>query len=235
MTSDGPGRERPGGVIISPSILAADQVHLARDLEPVLAPAIGADALHIDVMDGAFVANQYGGPALVAAVRRFTDADLDCHLMIEHPARSVTSYVEAGATSVTVHLEALTDPAQTAGAIRTAGARAGLALRPTTPVADIARLISEFDFILVMTVEPGRGGQPFLMSSLPRIAQARELVDRAGSSGRLQVDGGITAATIGLAAAAGADMFVAGEAVFQAADPAAEVASLRGIARSARR
>lgn len=234
MTSDGPGRGRPGGVIISPSILAADPVYLARDLEPVLLQPAGADALHIDVMDGAFVANQHGGPALVAALRRFTDADLDCHLMIEHPARSVTTYVEAGATSVTVQLEALSDPVQTAGAIRTAGARAGLGLRPTTPVADMISLVRDFDFVLMMTVEPGRGGQSFLMSSLARIAQARELVDRAGRGGRVQVDGGINRTTIGLAAAAGADMFVAGEAVFRAPDPAAEVASLRGIARSAR-
>lgn len=235
MTADGPSRGRSGGLILAPSILAADQVHLARDLEPVLVQPDGADALHVDVMDGTFVANQHGGPALVAALRRFTKADLDCHLMIEHPARSVTAYVDAGATSVTVHFEALSDPIQTAEAIHTAGARAGLALRPTTPVADITAFVGHFDFVLVMTVEPGRGGQAFLVSSLPRIAEARQQVDRIGRGSRVQVDGGINRTTIGLAAAAGADMFVAGESVFRAPDPAAEVSTLRGIARSARR
>lgn len=234
MSSDCSGLTPSGSVIISPSILAADQLHLARDLEAVLSPVQGADALHIDVMDGSFVDAQHGGPGLVASVRRFTDIDLDCHLMIQHPAGSVLSYIEAGATSVTVHLEAMADPVRTSEAIRSAGARAGLALRPNTSVADMAMLIREFDFVLVMTVEPGRGGQPFLRSSLPRIAQVRELVDRLGGNGGVQVDGGITSATIGYAAAAGANMFVAGEAVFRAADPAAEVASLRAIARSAR-
>lgn len=230
MTAVGPHRPGHYGVIISPSILAADQAHLARDLQPLLDPATGADAFHIDVMDGHFVANQHGGPALVAAVRRVTDLDLDCHLMIENPARSMAAYVEAGATSVTVHLEALTDPAGTAAALHAAGARAGLALRPGTPVADIAGFAGDFDFVLVMSVEPGRGGQSFLQSSLPRIAEVRRLLDRIGRGARVQVDGGITERTAGAAAAAGADMFVAGEAIFRADEPAAAVATLRAVA-----
>ncbi len=229
------GRPVPPDITLSPSILAADQLHLARDLELVLTGPDAADALHVDVMDGHFVDNQHGGPMLVEALRRFTDVDLDAHLMIERPGRTITTYAGAGATSITVHREALDDPVETAAAIRAAGLRAGLALRPGTPVADVAPFVGAFDVVLVMTVQPGRGGQPFLESSPVRIAQVRRLVDEAGNGGRVQVDGGIDRHTIGSAARAGASMFVAGSAVFGDRNPSLAVRSLRAIARSERR
>ncbi len=215
---------------ISPSLLAADFARLADEAASV---ADVADWLHIDVMDAHFVPNLTVGLPVVAAVRKHAKLPLDCHLMIADPDRWAPEYVQAGAANVTIHAEAASAPVRTLRMIRAAGARAGLALNPGTAVEPYADLLPEIDMLLVMTVEPGFGGQPFLDLVLPKVARARDLITRYGGEVWLQVDGGVSEETIGRCAEAGADVFVAGTAVFGAQDPAGAVEHLRRSAQDA--
>jgi ribulose-phosphate 3-epimerase len=217
-------------VQIAPSILAADFARLADEAAAV---ADVADWLHVDVMDAHFVPNLTIGLPVVEALRKHASLPLDCHLMIEDPDRWAPGYAEAGARNVTIHAEAATSPVRTLRAIRAAGARSGLAINPATPVEPYADLLPEFDMLLLMTVEPGFGGQHFLDLVLPKVRRARELIGGRDASVWLQVDGGVDHETIGRCAEAGADVFVAGSAVFGMTDPASAVTDLRAMAARA--
>ena len=207
-----PPMGRPRG-ILAPSILSADFGHLAEEVKR--AEEAGADWIHVDVMDGHFVPNLTIGPGVTAAVRATTLLPIDVHLMIEHPERYVQAFADAGADRITVHQEACPHLNRVLDQIREAGALPGVALNPATPVTTLSEVVEELDLLLVMTVNPGFGGQSFLHNSPGKVARARALLDQRGT-GRavLQVDGGVDASTIGLCAEAGADSFVAGSAVY---------------------
>ena len=217
-------------VQISPSILSADFARLADEAEAVSGVA---DWLHVDVMDNHFVPNLTIGQPVVESLLKHVSLPVDCHLMIEDPDRWAPGYAEAGARNVTVHAEAVKAPVRTLRAIRSAGARAGLAVNPGTPVEPYADLLPEVDMLLLMTVEPGFGGQPFLDIVLPKLRRARAMVTAYGGSVWLQVDGGVSEKTIERCAEAGADVFVAGSAVYSADEPAQAVQALRAQAEQA--
>jgi ribulose-phosphate 3-epimerase len=217
--------------MIAPSILAADFARLAEEADAVA----NADWLHVDVMDAHFVPNLTLGLPVVQSLLKATALPLDCHLMIDDPDRWAPGYAEAGAANVTFHVEAAGDARQTARAIRSAGALAGLSVKPATPLEPYLDLLENFDTLLVMTVEPGFGGQEFMAEVLPKVRLAREHVRSGHLRLFVEVDGGIGQDTIEAAAEAGADVFVAGSAVYGADDPAKAIAALRAQAGAVQR
>ena len=218
-------------VVISPSILASDFANLEAELGRIRT----ADFAHVDVMDNHFVPNLTLGLPLVERLVQVSPVPIDTHLMIEDPDRWAPGFAEAGAASVTFHAEAAQAPVRLARELRRLGARAGVALRPATPVEPFLDLLAEVDMVLVMTVEPGFGGQSFIDGTLPKIRRARAALAAAGLDVWLQVDGGVSAAAIERAAAAGANVCVAGAAVYGADDAAASIAALRELATGAHR
>ena len=211
---------------INPSILAADFANFERELGRIRT----ADLVHVDIMDNHFVPNLTFGPGMVERLQQVSPLPLDVHLMIDDPDRWAPGYAEVGAFSVTFHAEAAADPVALARRLRAIGARAGIALKPGTAVEPFLDLLPEFDQVLVMTVEPGFGGQGFMASTMPKLTRVAEAAHARGLDLWLQVDGGITEETIVIAAEAGANTFVAGSSVFGAADPAEQIARLRSAA-----
>jgi ribulose-phosphate 3-epimerase len=213
------------GVSIAPSILSADFARLGHEV--AMLEAAGANWIHVDVMDGRFVPNLTFGAKVIETVRKGTALPLDVHLMVVEPERYFDDFVAAGATGLTIHAEVSPHLHRQLTRIRELGAQAGVALNPSTPLVAVEEVLEHLDLLLVMTVNPGFGGQQFIRSSVEKIARARRLLDDAGSGARLEVDGGINRETITECWRAGADTFVAGNAVFSASDPGAEIAALR--------
>jgi ribulose-phosphate 3-epimerase len=216
---------------IAPSILAADFANLARDV--AAAERGGADLIHVDVMDGHFVPNITIGPPVVKALKRVVHVPLDVHLMIEEPDRFIDAFVNAGAASLSVHVEVLPHLHRTIAEIKRQGLKAGAVLNPSTPVATLENVAGDVDFVLVMSVNPGFGGQSFIPRSVDKIRAIRTLLDRAGNPAPIEVDGGIDLHTIASVVSAGADILVAGQAVFGSDDPAQAVRDLRAAAEDA--
>lgn len=213
-------------VRINPSILAADFANLERDIDSIRT----ADLVHVDVMDNHFVPNLTIGLPVVERLAQTSAIPLDVHLMIDDPDRWAPAYADAGATSVTFHLEAASDAVAIARDLRARGARAGVAIKPATAPDAVLAQLAEFDQVLVMTVEPGFGGQSFMADMMPKLVRLRTAIDRLGREIWLQVDGGIDERTIGTAARAGADTFVAGSAIFGLGEPAERIRILRAAA-----
>lgn len=203
--------------VLAPSILSADFSRLGEQVQA--AEAGGAALIHVDVMDGRFVPNITVGPAVTAAVRRMTRLPLDCHLMVEDPIRHVEAFVEAGAEMVSIHVEVDPHLHRTVNRIRELGAKAGVAVNPATPLSTVSEILSETDFMLLMSVNPGFGGQKLIPSVLDKARELRRWVDREGLSTRIEIDGGVTQENLEEFAATGVDMIVAGSAVFEAGDP----------------
>jgi ribulose-phosphate 3-epimerase len=218
--------------MIAPSILSADFARLGEEAAAVEGTG-GADWLHVDVMDGHFVPNLTIGLPVVQALLRVTRVPVDCHLMIEDPGRWAPGYAEAGAANVTVHAEAAADPVGVAADIHAAGATAGLSIRPGTPLDSVLDVLPHYDTLLVMSVEPGFGGQRFMPEVLDKVRLARRMIASGHLRLLVEIDGGINDDTVTEAAAAGVDCFVAGSAVYGTADPIAAVRSLRAAAARA--
>jgi len=216
---------------VLPSVMSADFLRLGEQVDALL--AAGARAFHVDVMDAHFVPNLTLGLPVVESILKTTDIPIDCHLMIDDPDRWAPGYAEAGAYNVTVHVEAAHDPINLAKDLRAAGAKAGLAIKPGTNFDDYVEVLKHYDTLLVMSVEPGFGGQKFMAEVLDKARKARELVDTGHLKLLVEIDGGINAETIEQAAEAGVDCFVAGSAVYNAEDPAQAIEALRATATPA--
>lgn len=211
-------------MLITPSILNADFANISAEIDRV---ALAADWLHLDVMDGHFVPNLSFGPAMVEAVKRNTSLPVDVHLMISEPERWIDKYVAAGANNVSFHVEATDDPVAIALELREQGVSAGLAIKPSTSFQEIAEILEHFDLLLIMTVEPGFGGQKFMTEMLSKISDARQFIDNNELSIKIQADGGINLSTIKSAAEAGAEIFVAGSVVYSSDNPASVINELK--------
>jgi ribulose-phosphate 3-epimerase len=214
---------------IAPSILSADFSRLGDEIRAV--EAAGADYIHIDVMDGHFVPNITIGPLIVEAARRVTSLPLDVHLMIEAPDRYIPDFAAAGADIIVIHAEAVRHLHRTVQLIKSLGKKAGVSLNPATPLNVLDYVIDDLDLVLLMTVNPGFGGQSFIEACLPKVQALRAMLDRRGGEAELEVDGGVKASNIARIAHAGADVFVAGSAVFGSPDYAATIAELKRLTR----
>jgi len=212
---------------IAPSILSADFGHLADDIARL--EAGGADWIHVDVMDGRFVPNLTFGAKIIETIRKLTSLPLDVHLMVVEPESYFDSFSKAGASNLTIHVEVAPHLNRQLARIRELGCGAGVAINPSTPVESVREVAADLDVLLVMTVNPGFGGQSFISSSVDKVRRARLLLDETKSRAALEVDGGISRATIEQVRRAGADTFVAGNAVFAAKDPRAEIGALRAL------
>ena len=217
-------------ITIAPSVLAADFSHLADQVSQ--AESGGADWIHLDVMDGRFVPNITIGPFIVEAVRRSTSLPLDTHLMIVDPDKHLEAFRKAGADHITVHQEACTHLHRTITHIKSLGAKAGVSINPATPCSTLKEIISEVDLILIMTVNPGFGGQSFIEGSLRKIRETKDMIVKAGRDIRLEVDGGIDVVTAPLVAEAGADVLVAGTSIFRASNIKNAIVELRSVAEA---
>ena len=211
-------------MLITPSILNADFLNIANEIDRV---SNEADWLHLDVMDGHFVPNLSFGPAMVNAVSNYSSLPIDVHLMITHPEKWISEYVQAGADSISFHYEATSNPVEIAQELRSQNIKVGLAIKPATSFNSIKQIIEEFDLLLIMTVEPGFGGQKYIREMNPKIAEARNYIDQIESKIMIQADGGINLETIKESADSGADVFVAGSVVYKSDDPAGMIRRLK--------
>ena len=216
---------------VAPSILSADFAALGRDI--AAAERGGADLIHVDVMDGHFVPNITIGPPVVRAIKRIATRPLDVHLMIEEPDRYIESFVAAGAAMLSVHVEAVPHLHRTVALIRSLGAKAGVVINPATPVASLVDIVGDVDLVLVMSVNPGFGGQSFIPHSLQKVRQVRDLLAAAGSTAAIEIDGGVDLSNAADVVAAGATILVAGQAIFGTPDPEAATRALRAVAAGA--
>ena len=222
-------RQDPGQALqIAPSILSADFSALGRDIEAV--ERGGADLIHVDVMDGHFVPNITIGPLVVRAIKRVATRPLDVHLMIEEPDRYIEAFIEAGADMISVHVEAVPHLQRTIAFIQKLGARAGAVLNPSTPAIMLEDVAHDLDYVLVMSVNPGFGGQAFIPHSVEKVRHVREMLARTGSSALIEIDGGIDEGNAAAVVAAGAGILVAGQAIFGTRDPEAATRALRAAA-----
>jgi ribulose-phosphate 3-epimerase len=213
--------------LIAPSILSADFSRLGEEVRAVA--AAGADVIHVDVMDGHFVPNITIGPLVVRAVRQVTDLPLDVHLMIENPDRYLEAFAAAGADWLTVHVEVDHHLHRTVHRIKELGKKAGVVLNPATPLAMVEPILADVDLVMIMSVNPGFGGQSFITSALPRIRRLKEMIDARGLHAGIEVDGGISPETLPEVVAAGANIFVAGSAIFGRPDYAGAIAEMRAV------
>jgi len=213
--------------LIAPSILSADFSKLGDEIRAV--EAAGADWIHVDVMDGHFVPNITMGPIVVEAVKKVTRLPADVHLMIEHPDRYIPDFIKAGADLISVQVEACVHLNRTVQMIREAGIQAGAVLNPATPLSTIDWVLEDLDFVLIMSVNPGFGGQAFIPNSLKKISELRAMIDDRGLSTLIQVDGGVNAGTIKSVSSAGADVFVAGSAIYGTDDYAGAISNFRAL------
>jgi ribulose-phosphate 3-epimerase len=224
-------RRSSGEVKIAPSILSADFADLGRDVAAT--ERGGADLIHVDVMDGHFVPNITIGPPVVRALKRVATRPLDVHLMIEHPERYVDDFVSAGAAMISVHVEAVDHLHRVIAQVRSRDVKAGVAINPATPAFALEEIATDLDFVVVMSVNPGFGGQQFIPQSLYKLRRVREVLDRAGSSAPIEIDGGIDETNAADVVAAGASILVAGHAIFGRRDPESATRALRAACTSA--